>query len=184
MFKNVLNPFFHVKNKESAINRKEIKKMRLTYLKPELDNLSQGQRISFARQIRIMTQDDLSDKLGITGENKRRTMTRYEKGERVPKEDRTRIIADILKVNYNSIKKYDYKNPVDVVYTLMWLEEYLPNINIELSDFRLRNDELIKITKCIHEWKLMQSKRQRKEITYREYIEWKLTVDMEEILND
>ena len=43
--------------------------MRLTYLKPELDNLSQGQRISFARQIKIMTQDELSDKLGITSEN-------------------------------------------------------------------------------------------------------------------
>ena len=71
--------------------------MRLVYLKPELDDLSQGQRISFARQIRLMTQDDLSDKLGITGENKRRTMTRYEKGERNPKEERTRIIADILK---------------------------------------------------------------------------------------
>ena len=80
--------------------------MRLTYLKPELDDLSQGQRISFARQIKLMSQDDLSDKLGITGENKRRTMTRYEKGERNPKENRTKIIADILKVNYNSIKKY------------------------------------------------------------------------------
>jgi transcriptional regulator with XRE-family HTH domain len=68
------------------MKRKEIKKMRLVYLKPELDDLSQGQRISFARQIRLMTQDDLSDKLGITGENKRRTMTRYEKGERNPKE--------------------------------------------------------------------------------------------------
>ena len=63
----------------------------------------------------------MSDNLGITGENKRRTMTRYEKVERNPKNDRTKIIADILKVNYNVIKKYDYKNPVDVVYTLMWL---------------------------------------------------------------
>lgn len=34
-----------------------------------------------------MTQDDLSDKLGIIGENKRRTMTRYDKGERNPNED-------------------------------------------------------------------------------------------------
>ena len=80
--------------------------MRLTYLKPELDYLSQSQRISFTRQIKIMTQDELSDKLGITGENKRRTMTRYGLGERNHKEERTKIIADILKVNYNAIKKY------------------------------------------------------------------------------
>lgn len=158
--------------------------MRLIYLKPELDDISQGQRISFARQFRRFTQNDLSDNLGITGENKRRTMTRYEKGERNPKNDRTKIIADILKVNYNAIKKYDYKNPVDVVYTLMWLEELMPAIKVDLEDIKLYDKDLIKIHKGIHVWKLMQSRRERKEISYKEYIEWKLTVDMEEILND
>lgn len=68
-------------------------KMRLIYMKPELDNLSQGSRIAFARQFRFMTQDDVSDKLGFTGECKRRTMTRYEKGNRNPKEERTMEIA-------------------------------------------------------------------------------------------
>ena len=41
-----------------------------------------------------MTQDNVPDKLGLTGECKRRTMTRYEKGERNPKGDRT---LEILK---------------------------------------------------------------------------------------
>lgn len=158
--------------------------MRLIYLKPELDDISQGQRISFARQFRRLTQNDLSDNLGITGENKRRTMTRYEKGEGNPKNDRTKIIADILKVNYNAIKKYDYKNPIDVVYTLMWLEELMPAIKVDLEDIKLYDKDLIKIHKGIHVWKLMQSRRERKEISYKEYVEWKLTVDMEEILND
>ena len=158
--------------------------MRLIYLKPELDDISQGQRISFARQFRRFTQNDLSDNLGITGENKRRTMTRYEKGERNPKNDRTKIIADILKVNYNAIKKYDYKNPVDVIYTLMWLEELMPVLKVDLEDIKLYDKDLIKIHKGIHVWKLMQSRRERKEISYKEYVEWKLTVDMEEFLND
>ena len=56
--------------------------MRLLYSKPELRDLSQGSRISFARQFRFMSQHELADKLGITGDNKRRTMTRYEKCER------------------------------------------------------------------------------------------------------
>ena len=159
--------------------------MRLVYLKPELDDLSQGQRISFARQIRLMTQDDLSNKLGITGENKRRTMTRYEKGERNPKEDRTRIIADILKINYNAIKFYDYKNPIDIVYTLMWLEELIPSIKIELPEMKqYKEKDLLIIQKGIHEWNLMKSKRQQREITYKEYIEWKLTYDFEVNQND
>ena len=94
------------------------------------------------------------------------------------------IIADILKVNYNAIKKYDYKNPVDVVYTLMWLEELMPVIKVDLEDIKLYDKDLIKIHKGIHVWKLMQSRRERKEISYKEYVEWKLTVDMEDILND
>lgn len=56
-----------------------------------------------------MTQDNVSDKLGLTGECKRRTMTRYEKGERNPKEDRVLEMSKILNVNVNSVKKYDYK---------------------------------------------------------------------------
>ena len=78
--------------------------MRLLYTKPKLKDMSQGSRIAFARQFRLMTQDSLSDKLGLTGECKRRTMTRYEKGNRNPKEDRAREIAKILDVNYSAIK--------------------------------------------------------------------------------
>lgn len=146
--------------------------MRLVYLKHALDELSQGQRISFARQIRLLTQDDLSDKLGITGDNKRRTITKYEKGEINPKEDRTRTIADILKINYNAIKFYDYKNPIDIVYTLMWLEELISSIKIELPEMKqYQEKDLLIIQKEIHEWNLMKSKRQQREITYKDYIE-------------
>ena len=96
--------------------------MRILYTKPELVDLSQGSRIAFARQFRFMTQDDVSDKLGLTGECKRRTMTRYEKGKRNPKDDRTSEIAKILDININAIKKYDYKEPIYLLYTLLWLE--------------------------------------------------------------
>lgn len=63
--------------------------MRVIYSKSELKDLSQGSRIAFIRQFRYMTQDEVSDKLGLTGECKRRTMTRYEKEDRNPKSDRT-----------------------------------------------------------------------------------------------
>ena len=102
--------------------------MRIKYTKPELVDISQSSRIAFARQFRFMTQDDVSDKLGLTGECKRRTMTRYEKGNRNPKDDRTSEIAKILDININAIKKHDYKEPIDLLYTLMWLEELIQNI--------------------------------------------------------
>ncbi|MCM1370669.1 MAG: helix-turn-helix domain-containing protein [Clostridium sp.] len=149
--------------------------MRLMYTKPKLRDLSQGSRIAFARQFRLMTQDDVSDKLGLTGECKRRTMTRYEKGDRNPKEDRTLEIAQILNVNINSIKKYEYKEPIDIIYTLMWLEELIPNYYIDLSNIPNINDKKILILKrCLDEWNTMRIKRKRREISYEDYIEWKL----------
>ena len=69
--------------------------MKYIYLKPELENLSQGERIAFARQVRRMSQDELADKLGFTGESKRRGVTRYERGDRVPKEDRLNEISNL-----------------------------------------------------------------------------------------
>lgn len=102
--------------------------MRLIYTKPKLKDLSQGSRIAFVRRFRFLTQNDVSDKLGLTGDCKRRTMTRYEKGDRNPKDERLTEIANILNVSFNSIKKYDYNNPIDLIYTLMWLEKLIPKL--------------------------------------------------------
>ncbi len=153
--------------------------MRILYTKPELEDLSQGSRIAFARQFRFMTQDNVSDKLGLTGECKRRTMTRYEKGDRNPKDERTKEIADILRINYNAIKKYDYRNPIDIIYTLMWLEEIIPRYQIDLSKVPNINDENINyIKRFMNEWEFMRNKRYKREISYEEYIEWKLTYEV------
>lgn len=134
--------------------------MRLIYSRPILDDLSQGSRIAFARQLRFMSQDELSDKLGITGGNKRRTMTRYEKGQRNPKEDRTKIIAEIFNINYYAIKKYDYRDPMDIAYTLIWLEELIPNYNVELKNTNnLSSADVFKIQNAIDKWNIMKSKR-------------------------
>ena len=153
--------------------------MRILYTKPELVDLSQGSRIAFARQFRFMTQDDVSDKLGLTGECKRRTMTRYEKGNRNPKDDRTSKIAKILDININAIKKYDYKEPIDLLYTLMWLEELIPKYQIDISKVPNVNDEnIVMFKQFINEWNVMREKRNKREITYEEYIEWKLTYEV------
>lgn len=155
--------------------------MRLLYTKPKLKNMSQGSRIAFARQFRLMTQDNVSDKLGLTGECKRRTMTRYEKGNRNPKEDRTREIADILDINYNAIKKYDFIEIIDVFYYLMWLEELIPNYRIDLSNVPYVDEsQIVSVRNFINEWDYMRNKRLKREITYNEYINWKLNYKLED----
>ena len=153
--------------------------MRLLYTKPELKDLSQGSRIAFVRQFRLMTQDEVSDKLGLTGECKRRTMTRYEKGERNPKDDRTYELSKILKVNYNAIKKYDFKDQSDILYTLMWLEELFPRYQIDLSRIpSINDDNIIKFKEFINEWEEMRAKRFKREISYEQYVEWKLNLEV------
>lgn len=153
--------------------------MRLLYTKPELKDLSQGSRIAFVRQFRLMTQDEVSDKLGLTGECKRRTMTRYEKGERNPKDDRTYELSKILKVNYNAIKKYDFKEQSDILYTLVWLEELLPRYQIDLSRIpSINDDNIIKFKEFINEWEEMRTKRFKREISYEQYVEWKLNLEV------
>ena len=155
--------------------------MNYVYLKPELENLSQGERISFARQMRRMTQDEVSEKLGLTGECKRRSMTRYERGDRIPKEDRLLEIAKILNVNVKCLKEFNFRNDEDMIYILLWMEELYPRMDIDLGIseyFSNRRDKIIQ--KFMNEWKGMRRKRQEHEITYDEYIEWKFQYEFKE----
>ena len=159
--------------------------MRLLYTKPRLNDLSQGSRIAFARQFRTMSQDEVSDILGLTGECKRRTMTRYEKGDRNPKLKRLEEISSILKVNINSLKEYDFNNPIDVVYIFMWMEELIPNYIIDISKVVNVDEYYSKtIITAIKDWNVMRTKRLSKEITYEEYIEWKLNYELVVNINE
>ena len=150
--------------------------MRLLYVKPELRDLSQGSRIAFVRQLRHLSQDYVSDYLGLTGECKRRSMTRYEKGDRNPKDERVKKIAGLLNVNFNSLKKYDYKNPE---------EEYIPNYRLDLSQIKNINDSKIKVLlNSLLEWKKQKIKRDNHEISYEEYLNWKLNYEIKGEMNN
>lgn len=138
--------------------------MRLMYLKPRLKDLTIGSRIAFVRQFRNLTQEDVSEKLGLNGENKGSTMTRYEKGERILE------LSKIFNVNINSIKNYEYKEPIDLIYHLLWLEELYPYMKIELPITYYSENSFI-IKKFMDEWNEMRKKRAKREITYEEYIE-------------
>ena len=149
--------------------------MRIVYSKPSLKNLSQGERISYIRQLRMMSQDEVSDKLGLTGECKRRTMTRYERGDRNPKQYRLKELSNILQVNINSIKQYDFKKIIDIIYFLLWLEELIPNIQIEFEETNLNRNEELKL--FFEQWKKMKLKRRKKEISYFQYTDWKFNYE-------
>ena len=152
--------------------------MRYVYLKPELKDLSQGSRIAFAREFRYMTQDNVSDKLGLTGECKRRSMARYERGDRIPKKERLQEIANILNVNVRCLKEYDFRNEEDMIYILLWMEELYPRMNIDLGlSESLPKESDIKLKRFFEEWNAMKEKRVDLELSYDDYVEWKLQYD-------
>ena len=152
--------------------------MRYVYLKPELKDLSQGSRIAFVREFRYLTQDNVSDKLGLTGECKRRSMARYERGDRVPKEERLQEIANILNINVKCLKEYDFKNEEDMIYILLWMEELYPRMNIDLGlSESLPKESDIKLKRFFEEWNVMKEKRANLELSYDDYVEWKLQYD-------
>lgn len=148
--------------------------MRLLYTKPILNDLSQGSRISFVRQIRKMTQDNLAELLGIKGENRRKAITRYEKGRRNPKEYRIKEMSKILHIDELAIKQYDFKDSDDIIYFLLWIEELIPNIYIDVYGKNyIRNKQQEEILNFLDEWNMKKNLRNSKQISYGEYIEWK-----------
>ncbi|MDO4963823.1 MAG: helix-turn-helix transcriptional regulator [bacterium] len=150
----------------------------IMYSRPILDDLSQGSRIKFVRIFRHLSQDNVSDDLGITGDNKRRTMTRYEKGDRNPSKSRLQQLSSILLVNDNLIKQYDFKNISDILYFLLWLEEMLPKMRIDLGS----DNKIINL--FFNEWDAMRDKKQKMIINYEEYFEWKLNYKVKEDSNE
>ena len=104
-------------------------------------------------------------------------MTRYEKGDRNSKDERLTETASI-----NSMKKYDYNKPIDLIYTLMWIEELIPNYYISFSDVPNINElYIVTIKKFYNEWNIMRNKRFKREISYKEYIKRKLNYDLKEV---
>ena len=152
--------------------------MQYIYLKPQLKNLSQGERIAFVRQFRRMTQDEVSDKLGLDGENKRRSMVRYESGDRKPKENRLLEIANILKVNPKIIKEYNFQNQEDLIYMLLWMEEQYPRMSLDFNILEYLQDQNKLLLNFMDEWNDMRRKRLSHEITYDEYVEWKFQYEV------
>lgn len=106
--------------------------MRRIYFRHELDDLTQGARIAFIRQFRGLTQEEVAEKLEMKKENKRRGMARYESDERVLKEDRLLEIANILNVNVNCIRKYNFDKSKDI-YQIYWKK--LNMYNSDKSNF-------------------------------------------------
>lgn len=150
------------------------------YRKPTFKNLSQGARLEYVRRLRHMNEDDVVEYFGFGGRYPRKTFKSYEANYREPSKERLKDIAKLYEVSINAIKKYDFSNPIDVIYNLMWLEEEFPyyEINFDCDSYNKTEYNEI-VIKTIKEWQQMKEKRENSEISDDEYLEWKLNFEIE-----
>ena len=126
---------------------------------PELKNLSQGERIAFVRQFRELTQDNVTEKLGLNGVNKRRAMTRYEKEKRSPKKNRLLELANIINVNPKIIKEYNFQNQEDLIYVLLWMEEKYSRMSLDFNILEYLQHQNKLLLNFMDEWNDMRRKK-------------------------
>lgn len=149
------------------------------FKKPTLNNLSQGARLECVRMIRHMNMDDVADYFGFGGNDPHKTFNSYENNYRHPSKERLKDIAKLYEASINAIKEYDFSNPIDVIYNLMWLEEEFPYYEINFDTDSYEKTEYNEIVQTvINEWKEMRDKRENYEISDEEYLEWKLNYDL------
>jgi len=158
-----------------------------------------GKRIRYIRIFRGLTQKELGIALGFEPGSADIRVSQYESDNRKTiKEPMMRQMAEILKVNYNALKTYEFDNPLDVMESFFWFEEEFP-LQITLFEFQMDKDidkpvlnilvgisgeaietpiavmfALPEYRRCFKEWQQKKRDYHNGVITKEEYVEWKL----------
>ena len=164
----------------------ELHKTLYEYYKPVLEDCSQGARLKYIRKYRQLSTKEVAELCPhLTGENKIRSIQKYERNDRSPKSYILEDLAKVYDVNINAIRKYDGTNPIDELYRMVWLEEQFPGYEIDLkcaSSIPSSNNR--NIVKAFNKWINMREKRKNREISYAEYIEYVLHLKLEDDNNE
>jgi len=156
--------------------------MKNYFFKPELENLSQGARLKFVRELRYMSKPNVAEFLELGGEKPTDSIDKYERNAREPQPERLKELADLFDVSDYAIRRYNFVDPNEVIYQHMWEEELCP-----YSEFIFDKDAMKKtfytddIIRGFEAWEKMRKKRENREISDRDYLEWKLHFDLKNI---
>ena len=152
------------------------------FFKPELESLSQGAKLKFLRKLRYMNLQDVAEELNLGGKDPADTIRKYENNTREPELDRVEYLAELFDVSVYAIKRYNFADPNEVIHHHMWEEELCP-----YSEFIFDIDAMKKtfytedIIRGFEAWEKMRKKRENREISDRDYLEWKLHFDLKDL---
>ena len=154
--------------------------MKNYFFKPELENLSQGARLKFVRKLRYMKKEDVAEFLKLGGKNPTDTVSKYERNEREAELKRFKKLSELFNVSVYAIQRYNFTDSNEVVHYHMWEEELCPYSEFILNIDAMKNTYYNKdIIRGLEEWEKMRIKREKREISDSDYIEWKLNFKLE-----
>ena len=128
------------------------------FFKPELENLSQGARLKFVRELRYMSKSNVAEFLQLGGDKPTDSVDKYERNAREPQPQRLETLAELFNVSDYAIRKYNFVDPPEVK-----IEKAKQSVK-KLLDFNYNgiNDILIEevveritVHKDWFEWKLV-----------------------------
>ena len=90
--------------------------MKNYFFKPELENLSQGARLKFVRELRYMSKPNVAESLELGGEKTTDSIDKYERNAREPLPERLKALAELFDVSNYAIRRYNFVDPNEVIY--------------------------------------------------------------------
>ena len=90
--------------------------MKNYFFKPELENLSQGARLKFVRELRYMSKPNVAEFLELGGEKPTDSINKYERNAREPLPERLKDLAELFDVSNYAIRRCNFVDPYEVIY--------------------------------------------------------------------
>lgn len=138
--------------------------------------MSIGENIKRIRNKRGITQKELGISIGFSETSASPRIAQYETGNRVPKEEILKRIADVLQVNWRNIDIPTGYKEEDMVYRLLVLEDYFPEMklerNVQTGDVVI-NFHNKTLNDFLLAWGEVRGKREKGLISEEEYLNWK-----------
>lgn len=138
-----------------------------------------GERISFFRNLRGMTQKFLGMQVGFPEKSADVRLAQYETGTRTPKADMTAALADTLDVSPQALAVPDIDSYIGLMHTLFTLEDrYGLEVCESDGEVHLRvnvrkNKDAAQLHEMLCAWRQAAAMLKAGEITQEEYDRWR-----------
>lgn len=138
--------------------------------------MNTGRNIKKIREFRGMTQKELGMAIGFDEVSASPRIAQYEGEYRVPREKVLNRMAEVLQVDPRSIATPMGYTEEDMMYRLLMLEEFFPEMTLEK---KIQTEEIVinlhnkKLNDFFKQWACFREQRKKGDAEKRQYTEWK-----------